>query len=180
MGRARTGQWALLVGIAGVSICCLAMLAQQSQPASAPGKALLRVSGVGLEAAEFDAQRLAALPRSTVRVADKSETPLTFEGVRVADLLMAAGMKFGHNLRGPRLADYLIVESADGYRVVCALTELDAEFSDRVVLLADRCDGQPLPGRDGPLRIVVSDEKKHARWVRNVASLTIASASPAK
>jgi hypothetical protein len=32
------------------------------------------------------------------------------------------------SLRGKKLADYLLVETADGYRVVFALPEFDASF----------------------------------------------------
>lgn len=153
-------------------------VAQQSRPASAPSSAAsgrLRVSGVGLKDTTFDEKKFASLPRATVIVKDKDGADQKFEGVRAADLLMAAGMKFGHSLRGERLADYLIAEAADGYRVIFALTELDAEFSDRIVLVADRCNGAALDVRDGPLRIIVSDEKKHARWVRNTIELRIES-----
>ena len=48
---------------------------------------------------------------------------------------------------------YLVVEAADGYRAVFALPELDPAFSDRVILLADRRDGKPLDGKEGPLRV---------------------------
>lgn len=147
-----------------------------TQPGRSRDGTLLKVGGVGLNATDFDAPRFSSLPRTSVSVKERDGASTTFEGVRVADILTAAGMKFGHNLRGPRLADYLIAEAGDGYRVVYTLTEFDAEFSDRVVLLADRCDGKPLPDRDGPLRIVVSDERKHARWVRNTTRLTIESA----
>ncbi|HEY6564828.1 MAG TPA: hypothetical protein VIY86_10055, partial [Pirellulaceae bacterium] len=80
--------------------------------------------------------------------------------------------------RGPRMADYLIAQSLDGYRVVFALPELDSEFSDRVVIVADRLNGKPLDERDGPLRIIVSDEFKHARWIRQLNLLTVATATP--
>jgi len=65
------------------------------------------------------------------------------------------------------------VEAADGYRVVFAVAELDPASTDRVVLLADRRDGKPLVGAQGPLRIVVPDEKRHSRWVRQVISLKL-------
>jgi hypothetical protein len=42
-----------------------------------------------------------------------------------------------------------------------------------VILLADRRDGQPLAAAEGPLRLVVPDEKRHARWVRQVRSCTV-------
>ena len=71
------------------------------------------------------------------------------------------------------MALYLLVEAADGYRVVFALPELDPAFTERVVLLADHRDGQPLTPAEGPLRLVVPDEKRQARWVRQVGSGTV-------
>jgi hypothetical protein len=46
-------------------------------------------------------------------------------------------------------------------------------LTDRVVLLADTKDGQPLPTREGPFRIIVPDEKRPARWVRQVRAVTV-------
>jgi hypothetical protein len=88
-------------------------------------------------------------------------------------VLKAAGVKFGEALRGPALANYLLVEAADGYRVVFALPDLDFAFSDRVFLLADRHDGKPMNEKEGRLRIVVPDEKRHARWVRQVVAISV-------
>jgi hypothetical protein len=88
-------------------------------------------------------------------------------------VLKAAGAQFGEALPGPALANYLLVEAADGYRVVFALPELDPAFSDRVFLLADRRDGKPMNEKEGRLRIVVPDEKRHARWVRQVTAMSI-------
>jgi hypothetical protein len=38
-------------------------------------------------------------------------------------------------------------------------------------------DGKPLSETEGPLRIVVPHDKRQARWVRQVTSLTICQAS---
>ena len=59
-------------------------------------------------------------------------------------------------------------------RYACAQA---AAFTDRVVLLADRRDNQPLPTAEGPLRLVIPDEKRHARWVRQVVSIHLRRAS---
>ena len=91
----------------------------------------------------------------------------------LAGILKAAGVTFGDDFRGPALATYLLVEAADGYRVVFTLPELDSAYTDRVILLADRRDGNPLGGKEGPLRIVVPDEKRQSRWVRQVRSLKL-------
>jgi hypothetical protein len=150
------------------------------QPAKTPvdaAKASLDVSGVGLTSTRFDAGSLRNMPRVSLKIRDKDGVESTYEGVRVSEILIAAGMKFGQSLRGPRLVDYLIAESADGYRVLFALPEFDPDFSDRTIIVADSCDAKPLTGRDSPLKIIVSDERKHARWVRNVTKFTIQSAS---
>jgi hypothetical protein len=87
--------------------------------------------------------------------------------------LRLAGVPFGEGLRGKNLALYLIVEAADGYQAIFALPELDPAFTDRIILLADHKDGNSLSISEGPLRIVAPDEKRHARWVRQVIALTI-------
>ncbi len=81
-----------------------------------------------------------------------------------------AGVKLGEQLRGKELALFLVVGATDGYRAVFALPELDHAFTDRIILLADRRDGKPLFEKEGPLPIVVPDEK---REVRQVISFTI-------
>jgi hypothetical protein len=73
----------------------------------------------------------------------------------------------------------VLVESADGGQVVFALPELDASFSDKIVLLAVAKNGKPLPTGEGPFRIIVPDEKKHARWVRQVTALRLLRAEDA-
>ena len=67
----------------------------------------------------------------------------------------------------------VLVEASDGYRAAFSLAELDPEMTDRVVLLADTKDGQPLSPREGPFRIIVPGEKRPARWVRKVRALTV-------
>jgi DMSO/TMAO reductase YedYZ molybdopterin-dependent catalytic subunit len=96
-----------------------------------------------------------------------------YEGVQVSHLLKLVGVKLGDDLRRPVLARYALVEAADGYREVFSLTELDEEVTERVVLLADRRDGQALDAKEGPLRFVIPDEKRHVRWVRQVTAINV-------
>ena len=53
----------------------------------------------------------------------------------------------------------VVARAPDGYRVLFSLTEFDAAFSNRVILLVDRRDGKSLDNREGPLRLVVPDDK---------------------
>ena len=82
-------------------------------------------------------------------------------------------MTFGDSLRGKRLSSCLVIVAADGYRVVVALPELDPAFTERVILPADRSEGHALDSKEGPFRIVIPDEKRMARWVRQVIALKV-------
>jgi DMSO/TMAO reductase YedYZ molybdopterin-dependent catalytic subunit len=116
---------------------------------------------------------LARFPRHSLRATDELGKESLFEGVLVAEILKSAGVKFGKELRGKRLADYLLAETADGYRVVFALPEFDPSFKQTLVLLADRRDGNPLGESDGQLRLIIPREKRYARWVRHLVALHV-------
>jgi DMSO/TMAO reductase YedYZ molybdopterin-dependent catalytic subunit len=158
----------------------VSVLAILPDPTAAPGQdpvrpseVLLNVGGDIPRPLKLTAPEFARLPRQTVRAKDHDGKEGEFAGVPLVEVLKAAGVKFGQDLRGPALASYLVVEAADGYRAVFALPELDPAFTDRVILLADRRDGKPLGGNAGPLRVIVPGEKRHARWVRQVIGLKV-------
>jgi DMSO/TMAO reductase YedYZ molybdopterin-dependent catalytic subunit len=147
----------------------------QDPKASAPAapRAVLTVGGEVEHPLRLSAEDLASLPRQSVRARDHKGVEATFEGVAVVEILTKAGARVGDRLRGGAMVDYLVVEASDGYRAVFALPEIDPAFTDRVILLADRRDGRPMVNPEGPLRIVVPGEKKQARWVRQVKTLTV-------
>jgi hypothetical protein len=93
--------------------------------------------------------------------------------VAVVEILQKAGAPLGKELKGPNMALGVIASASDGYRVLFSLTEFDPAFNDRAVLLADRRDGKPLDSREGPLRLIVAGDKRHARWIRGVTSLEV-------
>ena len=118
------------------------------------------------------AAEITALPHQEIAVDDHGKT-VRFEGVPLRLVLEKGGVTLGDSLRGKRLSSCLLVEAADGYRVVIALPELDPGFTDRVILLADQVDGHPLDSKEGPFRIIVPGEKRMARWVRQVTTLRV-------
>jgi hypothetical protein len=129
-----------------------------------------------LSAADF-----AKLPRQTLKTKDHSGMAVTYEGVSLAEILSLAQVKLGKDLKGPLLANCLLVEAADGYRVVLALPEVDPAMTDNIVLMADRRNGQPLDAKHGPYQLVVPHEKRQARWVRQVIKISVVQAGePAK
>ncbi len=116
---------------------------------------------------------LEALPHVKVTASEHSSGPVIFEGVPLKSALEKAGVGFGESMKGKRLSNCLLVEAADGYRAVIALPELDPAFTDKQTLLAFLRDGKPLGEKEGPYRIVIPDEKRMARWVRQVTKLKI-------
>ena len=157
-----------------VMVFCLgAFSGQAGEPATSTLDAQVRIDGVVDQPLTLHASDLATLPRQTLQVRDHDGQESIFEGVALVELLQRAGVPLGKELRGDRMLTYVVVGAADGYRVVLALPELDPAFSDRLILLADRRDQQPLSPREGPLRLIVPGEKRQARWVRQVTSVTV-------
>ena len=115
---------------------------------------------------------LAEFPRHTVVTNDHGRKA-TFEGVALRDVLARAGVPLGEALRGKALARVIVATAGDGYQVAFAIAEVDAGFTDQIILLADRRDGQPLLPDTGPLQLVVPLDKRPARWVRQVSKIDV-------
>jgi DMSO/TMAO reductase YedYZ molybdopterin-dependent catalytic subunit len=152
---------------------CLCLLLTPVASAQTTPAISLSVSGEVEKPLKLTAADLAKLPHRSVRAKGHDGKEAEFEGVPVVEVLKLAGVKFGDDLRGKNLALYLLVETADGYRAVFALPELDPAYTDKLILLADKREGNPLDDKEGPLRIVIPDEKRQARWVRQVTGLVI-------
>jgi hypothetical protein len=57
--------------------------------------------------------------------------------------------------------------------VLFALAELDPAFGNETILVADKRDGKPLFGYQGPLRLVCPNDKAGARSVRMLEMIEI-------
>ena len=114
----------------------------------------------------------AALERRTVVTEDRG-LRTEFQGVALRDVLINAGIPFGDAIKGPALARVIIASAPDGYRVVYAIAELDAAFTEQIVLLADSRNGKPLLPDNGPWQIVVPNDKRPARWIRQVNKIEV-------
>jgi hypothetical protein len=116
---------------------------------------------------------LAKLPRVTTKVTGHDIQPAEYGGVRLSELLQSKGVVLGKELRGPRVANYLLFEAEDGYRVVLALAEVDPATTDKLVLLADQKNGAALPDKEGPWRLIMPDEKRPVRWIRMIKRISV-------
>jgi hypothetical protein len=74
----------------------------------------------------------------------------------------------------------VVAEAADGYRAVYSLAELDSDFQDSEVIVADTLNRSPLAEKQGPFKIVAPHDKRPARWVRMLKTLTVLTAPPEK
>lgn len=100
-----------------------------------------------------------------------------YAGVPIATLLKAAGVPQGSQLRGSAMATYILAEGSDGYRVTFSLAELDSDFQDSEVIVADTLNNAPLDGKFGPLRLVIPPDKRPARWVRTLRLIKVVNVS---
>jgi DMSO/TMAO reductase YedYZ molybdopterin-dependent catalytic subunit len=125
----------------------------------------------------LNASELHKLPRLEVRTTDPHDPSkeIVYSGTPLTEVLKAGGLLVDSGMAAIRdtITMTVLVEATDGYRVVFSLAELNPELTDRVIVLADAKDGQPLPPREGPFRIIVPGEKRPARWVRQVKALTV-------
>ena len=115
-----------------------------------------------------------ALPHITITVHNgHTNAAETYSGVPLATLLAKVNAPLGKELRGQAMTSYVIATGSDGYSVVLSLAEVDPSFHEGQVLVADTRDGQPL-GNYGPFQLIVTDDKRPARWVHNLNSITAA------
>ncbi len=173
----RSDRIALVVTLSGalalVSLFSWPVCAQTPAPA-----AELKIGGVVSSPQVVTAADLRKMPRRTLKVVNAHDKKTeVYEGVALEELLRRAGVPQGEQLRGPEMATYVIAEAEDGYRVVFSLAELDSGFLDADVLVADAMDGAPLGANQGPFRLVAPHEKRPARWVRMLKSITVVRAA---
>jgi len=162
------------IGVAVVSI--IPSLVQQSVPATTQTAQLL-VGGEVTTPLTLSVNDLKKLPRTTVKVLNPHDhKEEIYEGVAVQELLGRAGVPQKEKLRGSAMARYVLAEASDGYRVVYALAELDSDFQDSDVIIADTMNGAPLGEKQGPFKMVAPHDKRPARSIRMLKSITVVTA----
>jgi DMSO/TMAO reductase YedYZ molybdopterin-dependent catalytic subunit len=146
--------------------------AQTTTPAATPiAAAELTIRGDISETLVLKTADLTQLPHETVAVADQDGTQISYEGIPLREILKRAGLPVGKDLRGKSLASYIVAKAHDGYQVVFSLGELGTDFGNESILVADKRDGKPLFGYQGPLRLVCPNDKAGARSVRMLETI---------
>jgi DMSO/TMAO reductase YedYZ molybdopterin-dependent catalytic subunit len=141
--------------------------------AQAPPAAVLAVQGDIAMPLSLTADDLAKMPRETASVPAPDGSKIVYEGVTLRAVLEKAGAPFGKKLRGKVLSTYVLAKAQDGYQVIFTLGELDPDFGNETILLADKRDGKPLPDKQGPFRLVCPNDHEGARSVRMLETLEV-------
>lgn len=163
----------LLARLALLLTFCVVLTSPQFGVAADTNSAALVVQGEVEQPLQLSLTDLQTMTRSTLKAREKNGDEAVFEGVALSDIIKRAKPRLTEKCCGNAANTCVIVRAADNYRVVFSLAEIDPEFTDRKIILADRRDGKPLPDSQGPLRLAVPGEKVHARWVRQVKTLEI-------
>jgi hypothetical protein len=121
----------------------------------------------------FTAETLKAFNHVTIAVHNPhTNADESYSGVPLSDLLAKQGVPVGKDLHGKALANYIVATGSDGYKVVLALAEIDPAVHPGQVIVADTLNDKPLD-KDGPFKLIVTEDKRPARWVRNLVSLEV-------
>jgi hypothetical protein len=128
----------------------------------------------GDKSAEWTPATLAPLPHTTLNLHNEhAKANQTYSGVPLIDLLTRLGVP--DKPRGKDFRLYVVAEGSDGYQVVYSIGEISPDVHDGTVMIADSMDGKPLAA-NGPFQLVLTGEKRPARWVRNLAAIRVLTA----
>ncbi len=145
-------------------------------PGSAQQKNQPSITVEGLDGAKvtFTLEQLRQMPQDSVSLANPNPaTSEQYEGVLLRTLLARVDTTISKKLHAEELRDYVEVAGRDGYRVVFALAELEPSLQDNKVLVAISNQGKPLDDILGPVRVIVPQDKRQARSVRQVTTISL-------
>jgi len=146
----------------------MGQMGEMSKPAAPAGP--LKIS-FGDKSATWTAATLAVLPHVTVTVHNAhTQAEETYSGVPLMALLTPLGVS--DKPHGKALRLYVVARGSDGYEAVYSIGEVTPDLNTATVVVADTEDGKALAG-DGPLKLIATNEKRPARWVRNLVAIEV-------
>lgn len=145
-------------------------------PTVYPEGSLVIDGGLPNKTMAYSAATFSALPHVSLTVHNAhSNADETYSGVPLATLLAKVGAPLGSDLHGAAMSHHVLATGSDGYTVALSLAEVDPSFHAGQVIVADARDGKPLGDR-GPFQLIVSDDKRPARWVHNLNAIELSNA----
>ena len=147
-------------------ICPLALLAQSDNTN-------LIITNENNKAVTLSSTDIKALPHISLTIKGHDGQMHNYTGVPLSLLLQKASVELGNGAKKQTASSYLFIKAADGYSVVFALAESDTLFTNKTIILADEQDGKALPDNAKPFQIIATDEKIHARMIRQVKEIEV-------
>jgi DMSO/TMAO reductase YedYZ molybdopterin-dependent catalytic subunit len=168
--------WFVILGIA-------ILLGGLSTGFSAELDAGVHVDGEVAKASDWSVSRIRAELGSEIKPVQyvSKGQQHTANCVGLLSVLKAAGVqttlkmdpKADPKVKNAELRLVIFVEGADGYGAAFSMAEMLSDIGNRAVWLELDVDGQPLPARDGPMRLIVPEDAKPGRWIREVAFIHV-------
>ena len=147
-----------------------------SRPTAKPSTELI-ITGLSGTTKTLSPAEFKALPHTMVKVHNThSDRDEEYSGVPVRELLAMVAPAQG---TGPKVSSNMqlvIVGATDDFHVAITLCDTNPDCRNGQVIVADSEDGEPLK-TDGAFKLILTEDKKPARWARNLQSLTVKSVS---
>lgn len=133
----------------------------------------LSLSGISGFSKSLTPADLKVLPHISITVHNAhSNKDESYSGVPVKNLLTLVEAAKGD---GPKVSANMLVVVAgatDGFHVALTLCDTNPDCRSGQAIVADMEDGAPLTA-DGAFKLILTEDKKPARWARNLSSLTV-------
>ena len=160
-----------------LSCCSVAQMAANmdtKKPAATPSKTLT-VTLLDGTAHAYLLEEFKTLPHISVDVHNAHNNhDETYSGVTVDALIhpkSAASPSSGAQHASPNV-QVIVAGATDDFHVVITMCDTNPQCRSGQAIVADTMDGKPLTA-DGAFKLILTEDKKPARWARNLSSLTV-------
>ena len=118
-------------------------------------------------------ERLRTLEQREVEVTERDGTKANYQGAWLGEVLDLDCDSTTRLDKHGSLRAVVKVTGADGFVAVVAMAEAMPDFSDHPVMMAWQRNGEPLSAVHGPFQLVLADDRKPGRNVRQVKLLEV-------
>jgi len=170
------------IAVIGLTVCVCGSMAWAQMPmgaapaAAAKPKAPLSTSlsmTVTGKTMTFTVAQLETMPQKTITVDNEhTKNKESYTGVPLETLLAQCGATYTPATQKMFLHSTVRAIGTDQYFVIYSASEVESGLHAGDVIVATKMNGGSL-GDDGRIKLISTEDKKPARWVRNLVSITV-------